>query len=313
MDGRRTMQVLTAVGIVLLPLLLSQQLPSSNTDRSAIPTLLLLAYGFAVGWVRPTMRAWAVLVGGTIAAAVAILASWTDLVLNVRPSIDPVETWRAQAFLAIVGSVASVSAGFIGAAIVRGRSAQPRASSPSRTTVATVAGVLVAVVATSGLTAVVFSRTPLVVQDDQPRVTVVLTDDGLSISPTTVDSETTYRLIYESRATADNWISRVLPLSAADGNTQAMTSTEIDGWMVGDWEALGPRFHYAVGWVNIAPGQRLDGMEFQVDPSSDGSGGVLWYTSAPNALRDWPGDGFDGERPQAPWPIQNSVVVSVDP
>ncbi len=307
------MQVLTAVGIVLLPLLLSQQLPSSNTDRSAIPTLLLLAYGFAVGWVRPTMRAWAVLVGGTIAAAVAILGSWTDLVLNVELSIDPVDTWRDQAFLAIVGSVASVSTGFIWAAIVRGQAGRRGARAPGRTTLATVAGVLVAALATSGLTAVAFSRTPLVLQDDQPRVTVVLTDDGLSISPTTVDSETTYRLIYESRATADNWIARVLPLSAAAGIPQAMTATELDGWIAGDWEGLGPRFQAAVDWRSIVPGQRLDGGEFQVDPSSDGSGGVLWYTSAPNALRDWPGDVFDAEPAPAPWPIQNLVVVSVDP
>jgi len=307
------MHVLTAVGIVLLPLLLSQQLPSPNTDRSAIPTLLLLAYGSAVGWVRPTVRAWVVLVGGTVAAAIAILASWTDLVLNVELSIDPVDTWRDQAFLAIVGSVASVSAGFILAAIVRGLASRRGTWAPGRTTLATVVGVLAAALAASGLTAVAFSRTTLVLQDDHPRVTVVVTDDGLSISPTTVDSETTYRLIYESRATADHWISRVLPLSAADGNKQGMMSTEIEGWIVGDWEALGPRFHDAVEWGNIAPGQRVDGKDLQVDPSSDGSGGVLWYTSAPNVLRDWPGDGFDGERPQAPWPIQDSLVVSVDP
>lgn len=301
------------LGVVLLPLLISQQLPSSNTDRSVIPTVLLAAFGFAVGWVRPVLRAWIVLAIGTVAAAIVILISWTDLLLNVAPVFLPVDAWRDQAILGIVGSVASVSVGFAGAAVMRRRGALPDATRPARSTIVAGAAVLAAVLVAAGLTAVVFSRTPLVVQDDQPRLTVVVTDDGLSISPAPIDRRITYRLIYESRASADTWLTQVRPLGIADGLPQAVTATEVAGWLAGDWQALGPRFENAIEWRPIAPGERRDGGDFAVGPSSDGSGGVLWYTSAPDALRDWPGDVFDGERPEAPWPIEDHLVVPVGP
>ncbi len=307
--------VWVVVVALAIPLLVSQLLPSTNPDRwSPIALALLVAVGALAGWTTSTVRGWIATAAWVVLGSVVLLATWTDLVLNVAPSILPVETWRNETFLAIVAALLLVSVGFILGALAR----RWRADRPMFTAVAMSPRAALAVgiaaaglIGTAGLTAVAFARTELVLQGDQAYLTVLVTEDGIEVTPAAIGSGVAYRLIYESRATETVWISHLLPLDPGQGRTQAMTSTEVEIWRSGAWQDLGPRFENAVSWRPIEPTERVDGGPFQVFLSADGTGGVLWYVSTTEALRAWPGDVFEGEQPQAPWPIDRYVVQPV--
>ncbi len=315
MDRRRLPLIIAIAIAIALPLLVSQLLPSANPDRwSPIALALLVAVGALAGWITPTLRGWIATAAWVVLGSVGLLATWTDLVLNVAPSILPVETWRNETFIAIVAALLLVSMGFIVGAVVSrwrsDRSMRPVVDPSLRAAIA-VAIAAVALIGTAGLTAVAFSRTELVLQGDQAYLAVLITDDSVEVTPAAIAAGVEYRLVYESRATESVWISHVLPLDPGQGRIQAMTSTEVEIWLSGAWQDLGPRFENAVSWRPIEPSERVDGGPFQVFLSADGTGGVLWYVSTTEALRAWPGHVFDGEQPQAPWPIDRHVIQPV--
>lgn len=307
--------VWVVVVALAIPLLVSQLLPSTNPDRwSPVALALLVAVGALAGWATATVRGWIATAAWVVLGSVVLLATWTDLVLNVAPSILPVDTWRNETLLAILAALLLVSVGFIlGALARRWRTDRSMATAvaPSWRAALAVGIAAAGLIGTAGLTAVAFSRTELVLQADQAYLTVLITEDGFEVTPAAIAAGVEYRLVYESRATEVVWISQVLPLDPGQGRIQAMTSTEVEVWLSGAWQDLGPRFENAVSWRPIEPSQRVDGGPFQVFMSADGTGGVLWYVSTPEALRAWPGDVFDGEQPQAPWPIDRHVVQPI--
>ena len=307
MDRRRRPLIFAAA--IALPLLVSQLLPSANPDRwSPVALMLLAAFGVLAGWIAPTIRAWIATAGWVVLGAAVILVTWTDLVLNVAPSILPVATWRNEAFFGIVAAAAIVSAGFVVGALVRRRGS----FGPLRRTAATwaLASIGIGLVA-AALTATAFARTGLVVQDDEARLTVVVTDTGLAASPATIGAGE-YRLVIASQATRPLVIASVLPLDPDDGTPRALTAGEIERWLAGDWAVLGPPFHTAASGLPLGPGEQRYGGTLQVMPSPDGTGGALWYAAEVDALRPWPAGDFDGEGPEpAPWPVLGHVVVSV--
>lgn len=308
-------QSLVVVVALAVPLLMSQLLPSSNPDRwSPVALALLVAVGALAGWTTATVRGWIAMAAWVVLGSVVLLATWTDLVLNVAPSILPVDTWRNETFFAIVAALSLVSVGFIlGALARRWRTDRSMATAVALSSRAALAVAIAAagLIGTAGLTAVAFSRTELVLQGDQAYLTVLITEDGIEVTPAAITDGVEYRLVYESRATETVWISHLLPLDPGQGRAQAMTPAEVEIWLSGAWQDLGPRFENAVSWQAIEPSERVDGGPFQVFPSADGNGGVLWYLSLTDALRAWPGDVFDGEQPQAPWPIHRYVVQPV--
>lgn len=305
-DRRRLAISLLLVGA--LPLLVSQLLPSWNPDRwSPIAVALLIAGGTLAGWTFPSVRAWAATVAWVVVGAALIMASWTDLLLNVSPSIDPVETWRAEAFIAIVAGAGLATIGFTAGALLRRRGA---IGSFQWSAAVTAAVTVVLVIVGAGLTAEVFSRTPLVVQADQDVVTVFIDDEGLTVDPPVIEART-YRLIYESRASRSVIVTEIEPLGSGDGRPRAVTSAEIELWLAGTWEALGPQFPSGVSFRTYAPGQRVDGGEFTRVPSTDGTGGAFWYLSTSDVLRPWPGESGEEMRTEAPWPVDHHVVVPV--
>lgn len=306
----RPRRLLILLSWAAIPLLVSQLLPADNPDRwSPIAVVLLLAAGVLAGWAAPTVRGWMATVAWTVVGSALILLSWTDLVLDVRPSILSVETWRNEAFVAIAAALAIVSVGIVAGALVGRRGVPPPVRPAVRLSIAATA---VIALATSGLVAVAFARSSIVVQPDAALVTVVVTDTGLEVSPATID-DGTYQLIYESRATRRVVVTGVVPLDAGDGVARAMTTAEVDAWLAGSWETLGPPFSAAATWQTLGPGERRYGGLFQARPSSDGSGGTLWYMSAVDALRQWPGETGEAEPALVPWPIDQHFVQPVRP
>ncbi len=307
MNERSRLLITLFVGVAL-PLLASQLLPSSNPDRwSPVAIGLLVTVGALAGWTAPTARGFITTVAWVVAGSMFILLSWTDLLLNVGPSILPVETWRDETFVAIAAALGFAAIGFVAGALVHRRGAFGSIGSSAAVGVVAILGV--AIVA-AGIAAVAFSRTPLVLQPDQALVTVVITDDGIAVTPEAIDGRS-YWLIYESRATVPMWITRLTPLTAQDGVPRALTTAEIESWLAGTWQDLGPEFLGAISWQPIDPGQRVDGGPLAIRPSIDGSGGALWYASSTQELRPWPGNIGEEMRPEAPWPVDHHVVVSV--
>ena len=91
-------QGLAAIVGVAIPLLVSQLLPSDNPDRwSPIALGILAAIGVLAGFTWPTVRGWAAVVAWTVVGSAMILLSWTDLILDVSPSVLPPDTWRNEA------------------------------------------------------------------------------------------------------------------------------------------------------------------------------------------------------------------------
>lgn len=292
---------------IALPLLVSQLLPSNNPDRwSPIAVGLLGLTGALAGWVAPSVRGWMVTAVWVVISSALLLLSWTDLVLDVAPTPGPVESWRNEAFIAVVAAVAIVTLGFMaGSAIVRRVSFGPL----GRASAVGIAGAAVACVVGAGLTATAFSGTKLVLQDDLPRVTVLVTDAGIEVTPAALDG-TEFHLVFESRAT------RTLILASLT-LSRALTTAEIETWRSGDWAALGSAFGGAGSSKPIAPGQQQYGGVFQISPSPDGTGGAFWYTAELDATRSWPPGSHDGEAvgielPEPmPWPILDDIVVPV--
>ena len=294
---------------VAIPLLVSQLLPSENPDRWSPTALALLAVaGGLAGWLAPTVRGWIATAAWVVVGTGLILLSWTDLVLDVPPSILPVETWRTEVMIAILTAVAIVSAGFVVGATIRRRGRFPGVRRPA---VATLAAAAVATLVGAGLVATAFAGTGLVLQPDDPVITVLVTEDGVHVRPEILgDGE--FRLVYESRAGRPVLIASVLPLSAGDGTPRAMTAGEIEAWLSGEWASLEPSFHTAVRWRSLDPGTRAYGGPLTVIGSTDGSGGLLWYVARSESLRPWPAGAYDGEGPEpAPWPIDAHAVVPV--
>lgn len=305
---RSRLPLIIAVAIAL-PLLVSQLLPSANPDRwSPVALVLLVAFGALAGWIAPTIRGWIATAGWVVLGAAVILVTWTDLVLNVAPSILPVTTWRNEAFIGIVAAVAIVSVGFVVGALVR----RPGDFGSLRRTAAAsvLASVGIGLVA-AALTATLFARSGLVVQDEEARLTVVVTDAGVTASPAAIGAGG-YRLVIVSQATRPVVIASVLPLDPDNGTPRALTAGEIEHWLTGDWADLGAPFQTAVSGLPLGPGEQRYGGTLQVMPSPDGTGGALWYTAEVDALRPWPAGHVDGEGPEpAPWPILGHVVVPV--
>ncbi len=302
--------VVIAVVGVGLPLAVSQLLPpnTSGPTSPVVPLLLIAFLGALAGSVAPSLRGWALTALWVVAGAALVLAAWTDLVLNVSPSIATVDAWRDAAFIAIVGAVLVVTAGFAAAAAVRRRG--PAGRGP-RVVAAAVVAVSAVCVAGAGLTAVGFSRTGIVLQDDLRRVTVVATEAGIEVTPATLTG-VEYHVVYESTTGRSRTLAVVMPLRADDGAARAVTASEAEAWIAGDWAALGPPFVSAVTSITIAPGERRYGGSLRVVPSPDGTGGVLWYASEPGALRPWPPGSDEGPAAEpAPWPIDDHVVVPV--
>lgn len=307
MDRRRLPLIIPAA--IALPLLVSQLLPSANPDRwSPIALGLLAAFGALAGWIVPTIRGWIATAGWVVAGAAVILVTWTDLVLDVAPSILPVTTWRIETFIGIVAAAAIVSVGFVAGALVRRRDD----FRPLRRT--SVAGVLASVgigLVAAALTATLFARSGLVVQDEEARLTVVVTDTGVTASPAAIGAGE-YRLVIVSQATRPVVIASVIPLDPDDGTPRALTTGEIEHWLAGDWADLGPPFQTAVSGLPFGPGEQRYGGTLQVMPSPDDTGGALWYTAEVDALRPWPAGQVDVEGPEpVPWPVLGHVVVPV--
>lgn len=297
-------QGLAAVVVVPIPLLVSQLLPSDNPDRwSPIAVGLLVAIGALSGCLWPTVRTWLAVVVWTVIGAALILLSWTDLVLDVSPSVLPPDTWRNEASLAIVSALALVSAGFLGGTLFRRRGRPQIAARSGPLVVGTIAGALVGAV----LIATVFSRTSVVVQPGEGTVVVVVSDSGLEVQPATLGARS-YQVLIENRASSPIVVSAVTPINVNDGMTRAMTAGEIAGWRAGSWEALGEPFRQALRSREVAPGGRAYGGFLQVQPAPDAEGGVLWYTSEPGAVRTWPGESED---PMVPWPAIHDSVQPV--
>lgn len=308
MNERSRLLITLFVGVAL-PLLASQLLPSPNPDRwSPVAMGLLVAVGALAGWTAPTARGFITTLAWVVVGAVFILLTWTDMLLNVGPSILRVETWRDETFVAIAAALGFAAIGFVTGALVHRRGAFGLVG-PS-VVVGVVAILGVAIVA-AGIAAAAFSQTSLVLQPDQALVTVVITDDGIAVTPEAIDGRS-YRLIYESRATLPMWITRLTPLTAQDGVPRALTAAEIESWLAGTWQDLGPEFLSAISWRALDPNQRLDGGPLAIRPSIDGSGGALWYASGEQGLRPWPGNIGEEMRPDAPWPVVHHVVLRVD-
>ena len=293
---------------VAVPFAVSQLLPPNAGPRSpVVPTLVLLALGALAGWVVPTLRAWVATALWVVIAAALVLGSWTDLLLNVAPSVLPVDAWRDAAFLGIAGALATTSLGFAAGAFARRRGVP---GGISRAAVLAVGGTLALCLVVAAGAAVAFSRTPIVVQDDATLLTVVVTDTGIEVSPAALDG-TEYRLVYESRATVPRVLTEVVPLRGEDGVPRALTADEVETWLAGDWADLDPAHASAASPSWIAPGERHYVRLLQVEPSPNGTGGVLWYASAPDATVPWPVMAGDGGYENVSWPIDQHVVVPV--
>ncbi len=305
MTDRLRVPLLIVVGVALAALV-SQLLPSSNPDRwSPVAVLLLAVAGAVAGWLVPSLRGWTGTVLWVVAAAALVLLSWTDLLLDVPRSIEPVDAWQASTFVAIVAAVGLVSAGFALGAVARRRGSIPAVR---RALVIPVVVVVAICILAAGTTAVAFSRSPLVLQPDEPQMVVRVSDDGLSSTASVIDGDGPW-VVYESAASGPLVIAKVEPLALDTGLPRALASGEIESWLAGDWELLGPQFHYAVTETLIRPGERVSGGSLRLEPSPDGSGGVLWYVASVGASRPWPGDAFDDEVPVAPWPADHHLVV----
>lgn len=300
-----------AIVALSIPLLVSQLLPSDNPDRwSPIALSLLAAIGALAGFMWPTARGWVSLMVWTVLGSAMVLLSWTDLILDVSPSVLPPDTWRNEASVAIASALAIVSGGFIVGMLVA-RRARPQMPPRTLTLVgATVVGALLA----STLVAVVFAGSSIVVQPGDGVVTVLVSDTKIDISPAALSGRS-YHVVFESRASRTFVVSGVVPIGIDDGGLRAMTAAEIEAWRAGTWEVLGPPFRDAVRSQSLVPGGRAFGGFLQVRPSPDGSGGVLWFMSEEGAARVWPseaGEEKPGELPYLiPWPITDSVVQPV--
>jgi hypothetical protein len=301
--------VVVLVLAVAVPFAVSQLLPPNDEPRSpVVPLLVLAALGALAGLTAPRLRAWIATALWVVVAAALVLASWTDLLLDVAPSVAPVDAWRNEAFLGIASAVAVTSAGFAAGALVRRRGSL---GTVSRGAAIAVGGVLALCLVVAGGTAAAFSRTPIVVQDDAGLLTVVVTDAGLEVTPPAMGA-TRYRVVYESRATVPRVITRVVPLRVDDGLSRALTAGEIETWLAGDWASLGPPFASAAMSTLIRPGERRYAGLLGVDPSTDGTGGTLVYASGPNAFRPWPAMAGDGGYENVAWPIDAHVVLPVE-
>lgn len=295
---------------VAIPLLVSQLLPSDNPDRwSPIAVSLLAAIGALAGFMWHTARRWVSLMVWTVIGSALILLSWTDLILDVSPSVLPPDTWRNEAIIAIASALVIVSGGFIVGMLVARRA---RPQMPPRTLVgATVVGALL----TSTLVAAVFAGSSIVVQPGDGVVTVLVSDTKIDISPAALSGRS-YHVVFESQASRTFVVSGVVPIGIDDGGLRAMAAAEIEAWRAGTWEVLGPPFRDAVRSRSLVPGGRAFGGFLQVRPSPDGSGGVLWFMSEAGATRSWPPE-VGEEVPTdidpfgIPWPITDSVVQPV--
>lgn len=299
---------LLGVVVLAIPLLVSQLLPSDNPDRwSPIAVGLLVGIGALGGFVWPTVRGWLAIVVAAVIGSALILLTWTDLVLDVFPSVLPADTWRNETVVAIVGALALVSVGFLGGALLA-RRGRPRIDARDLPLVAaTVAGALVG----AFVVATVFAGTSIVVRPGDGTVTVVVSDSGLQVQPATLGTRS-YRVLIENRASRPMVVSAVTPVNLADGMTRAMTAAEIAAWQAGSWEALGEPFRQAFSSRVVPAGGRVYGGFLQVQPAPDATGGVLWYASEDGAVRTWPGVSEDPESGDStvPWP---AVVDTVQP
>lgn len=305
-------QGIAAIVGVAIPLLVSQLLPSDNPDRwSQIAVSLLAAIGALAGLMWPTVRGWLTVVVWTVIGTAIILLSWTDLVLNVSPSVLAPDTWRNEAIIAIASALALVSGGFI-VGMLLARRARPRIAPRTLALIgATVVGALLA----SMLVAVAFARSSIVVQPGDGVVTVLVTDTAIDVSPAALGGRS-YQVVFESQASRTLVVSGVVPLAIDDGHPRAMTAAEIETWRAGTWEVLGPPFRDAVRSRVLVPGGRAFGGFLQVRPSPDGSGGVLWYMAEAGTTRSWPAEAGEEvpteiEPSGIPWPITVSVVQPV--
>lgn len=299
---------LVAVIVLAIPLLVSQLLPSDNPDRwSPIAVGLLVAIGAVAGFLVPTVRGWLAVVVWTVIGSALILLAWTDLVLEVSPSVLPADTWRNEATVAIGGALALVSAGYLGGTLLARRGRPQIAARTLPLVVATVAGALVG----AFVIATVFSGTSIVVRPGEGTVTVVVSDSGLQVQPATLGTRS-YRVIIENRTSRPLVVSVVTPVNVADGMTRAMAAAEITAWRTGSWESLGEPFRQAFRSVVVPSGGRVYGGPLQVQPAPDAAGGVLWYASEVGAVREWPGVSEDPESESSmiPWP---AIVDAVQP
>lgn len=300
--GRR--QALAAIVGAAIPLLVSQLLPSDNPDRwSPIALSLLAAAGALAGYVWPTARGWVAVVVWTVVGSALILLSWTDLVLDVSPSVLLPDTWRNEVIAAIASALAIVSGGFVVGRLLA-RRAQPRLAARTLPLVAaTVAGTLFG----GALVAAVFARTSVVVQPGEGLVTVLVSDSGLDVQPATIGARS-YQVVIENRTTRPLVVSGVVPINVSDGLSRAMTAAEIDAWRAGTWDALGEPFRQALRSREVVPASRTFGGFLQVRAATDDGGGVLWYVAESGAVRRWPGE---SEEPMVPWPAIDDVVQPV--
>jgi hypothetical protein len=298
-----------ALALVAIPILASQLLPANDTGQRspAVPLALMLAAGGIAGWAMASARGWMVMATVVVLGAALVLLSWTDALLDVAPSVIPVDTWRASAFTSIVGALGVASAGYVAGALVRRRGAVGRVG---RGTAAAIGLVLAVAVVSAGAVSTTFARSGIVLQDDA-LVTVVVTDSGIEVTPATVSGGADYRTVYESRASVPLVVAWVIPLSAGEGVPTALTADEVETWTSGAWSALAPPFQSAVTALAIEPGQRLYGGQLRLQPSADATGGTLWYTSEEGAVRPWPPGAEDGPLEPVPWPIRDHVVVPV--
>ena len=140
---------------------------------------------------------------------------------------------------------------------------------------------------------------------------MVVTDSGLVVTPPAMGG-TDYRVVYESTATSPRVITQVVPLRAEDGMPSALTANEIETWLAGDWASLPPPLAGSASSHAIDPGERRYVGLLGVEPSADGTGGTLFYASAPDATRPWPAMAGDGGFENVAWPIDAHVVVPVE-
>ena len=140
---------------VAVPFAVSQLLPPNGEQRSpVVPLVVLAALGALAGWTVPRLRAWIATAIWVVVAAVLVLASWTDLLLDVAPSVVPIDAWRDAAFLGIAGAVAATSLGFAAGALVRRRGS---IGTVSRGAALAVGGVVVLCLLVAGGAATAFS------------------------------------------------------------------------------------------------------------------------------------------------------------
>jgi hypothetical protein len=310
--------MVAAIGLGM-PLLVAQLLPSTNPDRwSPIAVALVVGLGAIAGFGWPGWRAWMALVGWIVASSLLLLLAWTDLVLDVPPSVLPVDQWLIETFGAIVAAISLASVGFGIGALVARRGRVGRVTPGTLVRVALAAGIAI-----SGalLVAVAMSRSPLVLQDDAPTVTIRVTESGIEADPASVGpGEAT--LVFESTASTPAIVAWPTAIDIGDGRERALTQPEIDAWLIGDWATLGPAFENATISIWLDPGARTYGGRVHLVPSPDGTGGALWYRVAPAGavsadrgtwpVRAWPGPA-SGEAAPEPvvWPPDASAVLPV--